>query len=303
MTEFREIIKGTHIDFIGVRKIAFAFSAMLLLLGCIGLVMISLGKANLSTDFTGGTSIHVRFQDTVTIGELRSALMGSDMHDAQIQEVSGTKGFLIKTQFVDTQKENVQDKVYRILSRQLQDKHYEILESNAVGPAVGKTLKQYAIIATVISFIGIIVYIAFRFSFIFGVVATIATFHDVLAMLGIFYILGREMNILFITAILTIAGYSLTDTIVVFDRIREHMVKMKSREDFGNIINSSINEVLSRTIITNLTTFLVTAALAVLGGPVLFDFSLALAIGIFVGTYSSIFIASPLIFMWRGRLR
>lgn len=302
MSEFREIIKGTHIDFIGVRKIAFVFSAILLLFGCLGLLMISMGKANLSTDFTGGTSIHLRFLDAVSIGDLRSALMGSDMHDAQIQEVSGSKGFLIKTQFVDTETENVQDRMNRILSKQLPGKPYEMLESNVVGPAVGQTLKRYAIIATVISFIGIIVYIAFRFNFIFGVVATIATFHDVLAMLGIFYILGREMNILFITAILTIAGYSLTDTIVVFDRIREHMVKMKSREDFGSIINSSINEVLSRTIITNLTTFLVTAALAVLGGPVLFDFSLALAIGIFVGTYSSIFIASPLIFVWSRRV-
>ena len=302
MSEFREIIKDAHIDFIGLRRIAFVFSALLLLLGCIALVMISMGRANLSTDFTGGTAIHLKFQDEINIGGLRSALAGGGMHDAQIQEVSGTKGFLIKTQFVDTQKENIQDRMNDILSKQLPGKHYEILESNAVGAAVGKTLKQYAIIATVISFIGIIVYIAVRFNFIFGVVATIATFHDVLVMLGIFYILGREMNILFITAILTIAGYSLTDTIVVFDRIRERMAKMKSREDFGKIINGSINEVLSRTIITNLTTFLVTAALCFLGGSVLFDFSLALLIGIFVGTYSSIFIASPLIFVWTKRV-
>jgi preprotein translocase subunit SecF len=303
MTEFREIIKGTHIDFIGVRKIAFTFSAALILLGCIGFVMISMGKANLSTDFTGGTSINLRFQDTVNIGELRSALMVNGMHDVQIQEITGTKGFLIKTQLVDTEKENVRDRIYRILAKQLPEKHFEVLESNAVGAAVGQKLKQHAIIAAVISFIAIILYIAFRFNFIFGMAATIATVHDVLAMLGIFYILGREMNILFITAILTIAGYSLTDTIVVFDRIRENMVKMKSREDLGNVINGSINEVLSRTIITNLTTFLVTGALAILGGPVLFDFSMALAIGILIGTYSSIFIASPLIFLWRGRLR
>ncbi|OPY00589.1 MAG: preprotein translocase subunit SecF [Syntrophorhabdus sp. PtaB.Bin184] len=301
MSEFREIIKDTQIDFVGLRRIAFVFSGVLLLLGCIAFAMISMGKANLSTDFTGGTSIHVQFHDTVSIAELRNALVGSDMHDAQIQEVSGTKGFLIKTQFVDTQKENVQDRMNRILPKQLPDKRYEILESNAVGAAVGKTLKRYAIIATVVSFIGIVVYIAVRFNFIFGVVATIATFHDVLAMLGIFYIMGREINMLFITAILTVAGYSLTDTIVVFDRIRERMVKMKSREDFGNIVNGSINEVLSRTIVTNLTTLLVTAALCFLGGPVLFDFSLALVIGICIGTYSSIFIASPLVFIWRRK--
>lgn len=303
MREFREIIKGTHIDFIGLRKMAFAFSAVLLLLGCIGFAMILMGKANLSTDFTGGTSIHVRFFDAVSIGELRSALAGSEMHDAQLQEVSGTKGFLIKTQFVDTQKETAEERAHRILSEQLPGKRYEILESNVVGAAVGATLKRHAIVAAVISFVAIIVYITIRFSFVSGVAATIATFHDVLAMLGIFYILGREMNMLFITAILTIAGYSLTDTIVVFDRIRERMARMKSRDEFGSIINGSVNEVLSRTIITNLTTFLVTAALCVLGGPVLFDFSLALAIGILIGTYSSIFVASPLVYIWGGRLR
>ncbi len=302
MSEFREIIRGTHIDFISLRNISFIFSAVLLLLGCVGLVMVSMGKGNLSTDFTGGTAIHLRFQDEVSIDELRSTLSDGGMHDAQIQEVSGTKGFLIKTQFIDTQKESIQDRMKGIMSKELPGKYYEILESNAVGAAVGKKLKQYAIIATVISFIGIIVYIAVRFNFIFGVVATFATFHDVLAMFGIFYLLGREMNILFITAILTIAGYSLTDTIVVFDRIREHMGKMKSKEDFKNIINDSINEVLSRTIVTNLTTFLVTAALCVIGGPVLFDFSLALLIGIFIGTYSSIFVASPLVFIWRTKV-
>jgi hypothetical protein len=156
------------------------------------------------------------------------------MHDVQIQEVSGTKEFLVKTKFSDTEKEKVQDKVFQILSTNLPGKKYEVLESNMVGSAVGNTLKQHAIIAVVISLIGIIIYIAWRFTFIFGVAATIATFHDVLAMMGIFYVLGREMNILFITALLTIAGYSLTDTIVVFDRIRENMMKMKTKADFGD---------------------------------------------------------------------
>jgi preprotein translocase subunit SecF len=301
--EFREIIKGTNIDFIGMRNKTFIFSAVLLLLGCIGFIMVSMGKANLSVDFTGGTNLHLRFKETVGIGQLRGALMDNGMHDVQIQEVSGTKEFLVKTKFIDTEKEKVQDKVFQILSTQLPGIKYEVLESNMVGSAVGNTLKQHAIIAVVISLIGIIIYIAWRFTFIFGIAATIATFHDVLAMMGIFYVLGREMNILFITALLTIAGYSLTDTIVVFDRIRENMMKMKTKADLGAVINASINEVLSRTIITSLTVVLVIAALLFIGGKVLFDFSLALLIGVLIGTYSSIFVASPLIFLWRKKLR
>jgi preprotein translocase SecF subunit len=300
--KFREIIKGTKIDFIGMRKKTFVFSTILVLLGIFAFIMVSIGKANLSVDFTGGTSIQINFLDKVTIEELRTALMDHGMHDVQIQEVSGTKEFLIKTKLSDTEKEKVQDKMGQIISSQLKDRKYEILGSNMVGSTVGKTLKKNAIIAVALSLVGIIIYVAWRFTFIFGVAATIATFHDVLAMLGIFYALNREMNILFITALLTIAGYSLTDTVVVFDRIRENMAKMKSKSDLGIVINNSINEVLSRTIITSLTVALVIGALLLLGGKVLFDFSLALFIGVFIGTYSSIFVASPLIFLWRKKV-
>jgi preprotein translocase subunit SecF len=301
--KFREIIKNTNIDFIGMRNKTFIFSAVLIILGCAAFVMVSMGKANLSVDFTGGSTLHLRFQEKVSIGDLRNALMGNGMHDVQIQEVSGTKDFLLKTKLADTDKEKVQDKIHQILSTHLQDKKYEVLESNMVGSMVGKTLKQNAIIAIVFSLVGIIIYIWIRFNFVFGIAATIATFHDVIAMLGIFFILGREMDILFITALLTIAGYSLTDTVVVFDRIRENMLKMKAKSDLGAVINASINEVLSRTIITSMTVALVIAGLLVLGGRVLFDFSLALLIGVLIGTYSSIFVASPLIFLWRNKIR
>jgi preprotein translocase subunit SecF len=303
MKPFREIIKNARFDFIGMRNNAFALSAALLVLGCVGFAMISMGKANLSTDFTGGTSLHLRFQELVSIEKLRNSLANNDIHDVQIQEIGGTKEYLVRTKLIDTEKEKVQDRIYHVMSKELSGNRFEVLESNVVGAAVGKTLKRNAIIATVVSLAAIVVYIAFRFNLVFGVAATIATFHDILAMVGIFFLLGREVNILFITAALTIGGYSLTDTVVVFDRIRENMTKMKSREDFGALINTSINEVLSRTIITSLTTFLAAASLAVLGGKVLFDFSLALIIGILVGSYSSIFIASPLIFLWRGRRR
>jgi preprotein translocase SecF subunit len=197
----------------------------------------------------------------------------------------------------------VQDKIGQIIAAQMKGKKFEVLGSNMVGSTVGQTLKKNAIIAVAISLACIIIYIAWRFTFVFGVAATIATLHDVIVMLGIFWALNEEMNILFITALLTIAGYSLTDTVVVFDRIRENMAKMKSKADLGNVISASINEVLSRTLITSLTVALVIGALILLGGKVLFEFSLALFIGVFIGTYSSIFVASPLIYLWRKRVR
>ena len=301
--KFIEITKKTNIDFIGFRNKTFIFSLVLVILGLVSFTMVALGKANMSVDFTGGTQLQVRFNEQVTIGELRKVLTDGNMHDIQIQEVSGTREFFIKTKQSDTEKEKIQDKVNTILSKGMKDKGFQILGSNMVGSTVGQALKKNAIIAIAVSLVCIIIYIAWRFTFIFGVAATIATLHDVLALLGIFYILNREMNLLFITALLTIAGYSLTDTVVVFDRIRENMAKMKSRSDLGNVINRSINEVLSRTLITSLTTLLAIGAILAFGGEVLFDFSFALFIGVFIGTYSSIFVASPLIFLWRKKVR
>jgi len=298
---FIEIVKKTNIDFIGLRNKAFILSFVLVGLGLLAFVMVLLGKANESVDFTGGTALQVRFSAQVPIHDLRVALLQGGINDVQIQEVTGTRDFLIKTKLSDVGQEKVQDKIGKVLSASFKDKKFEILSANMVGASVGKELKKDAVIAIVLAMLCIVAYIWWRFTFIFGVAATIATFHDVLAMLGIFYLLHLEMNILFITALLTIAGYSLTDTVVVFDRIRENMGKMRSRDEFGGVINRSINEVLSRTLITSLTVLLVLAALLVLGGEVLFDFSLALFIGVLVGTYSSIFVASPLVYIWRKR--
>ena len=154
--------------------------------------------------------------------------------------------------------------------------------------------------AIVVSLIAIIIYIALRFEFKFGVAAAIATLHDVLAVLGIFYILNWEINLLIVTALLTLAGYSLTDTVVVFDRIRENLKKAK-RDPLPKLVNNSINEVLSRTIITSLTVVLVLIPLVLFGGDVLHDFSIALLMGVIVGTYSSIFVASPILVVWHAK--
>lgn len=301
--KFVEITKKTNIDFIGFRGKMLVLSLILVLLGVVGFVMVSIGKANLSVDFTGGTQLQVKFAKQVSIGDLRKVLINGGIDDVQIQEISGTQDFFIKTKFSDTEKEKIHDKLNAILSSEFKGTDFQILGSNMVGSTVGNQLKKNAIIALAASLACIVIYIAWRFTFVFGVAATIATFHDVLAVLGIFYVLHMEMNILFITALLTIAGYSLTDTVVVFDRIRENMAKMKSKADLGDVINRSINEVLSRTLITSLTTLIAIGAILFLGGKVLFDFSFALFIGVFIGTYSSIFVASPLIFMWRQKVR
>lgn len=298
-----ELLKNTNVDFIGFRKKAFIVSAILVAVGLYAFLMVSMGKANLSVDFTGGTNLQVRFADQVDIGTLRKILIEGGIGDVQIQQISGTREFLVKTKLSDTEKERIQDKITLILSGYLKNKKFEILGSSMVGPGVGKDLKKYAIIAVGLALIGIIIYVAWRFTFISGIAATIATFHDVVAILGVFYILDKEFNLLIITALLTIAGYSLQDTVVVFDRIRENTPKMKSKKDFGDIINRSINEVLSRTIVTGISTLIALGALMVLGGEVLFDFSFALFIGLIVGTYSSIFVASPIVYVWRKKFR
>jgi preprotein translocase subunit SecF len=298
-----ELLKNTNIDFIGFRKKAFIISAIMILLGIFAFVMVILGKANLSVDFTGGTTLQIRFVEQIDIGTLRKVLTDGGISDVQIQEVSGTKDFFVKTKLIDTEKETIQNKVASIFTAQLPGKKFEVLGSNMVGPGVGKELKNYAIIAVCLALIGIIAYIWYRFTFISGIAATIATFHDVFAVLGVFYILNKELNLLIITALLTIAGYSLQDTVVVFDRIRENMGAMKTRDDLGRVMNKSINEVLSRTIITGISTILALGALMFAGGEVLFDFSFALLIGLIVGTYSSIFVASPLVLLWRKNIK
>ncbi len=299
--EFREIIKKTKVDFIGLRNKAFILSIVLVGLGLFGFVMVSMGKANLSVDFTGGTSVQVRFREPMPIGDLRNALIAGGISDVEIQQVAGKNDFFIKTKLQQAGTQRVQDLIGAVITKAFPGNKFQVLGSDMVGPSVGKTLKQHAIVAVILALLGIVIYIAWRFNFVFGVAATIATFHDVLALLGIFFLLHFEMNILFITALLTVAGYSLTDTVVVYDRIRENMAKMKSRSDLGQVINVSINEVLSRTLITSLTVLLVLAALLAIGGHVLFDFAFALFIGVLVGTYSSIFVASPLIYLWKRK--
>jgi preprotein translocase subunit SecF len=190
--------------------------------------------------------------------------------------------------------------VQEALRAGIKDNPFTVQASTEIGPAIGKDLQNKALLAIAISLAGIVVYIAWRFEFRFGVAATVATFHDVLAVLGVVFVLNKEITLLIVTALLTIAGYSLTDTVVVYDRIRENL-RARRKETLSDVMNASINQVLSRTAMTSITTLLAAAALFLLGGEVLHDFAFALLIGIVVGTYSSWFVASPLIYEWRIR--
>jgi preprotein translocase subunit SecF len=294
-----ELIKNTNIDFMGLKKYAFAFSGLVVLFGLFAIFQIFTGRANLGIDLAGGTSIQVRFEQPVAIDQVRKALAAGGFPEASLQAVPDENIILIKVSARGKEEKMVGEKVVGLLRQGFPSNPQTVESVSEIGPAIGKKLRTDALFALIVSAAAIILYLAWRFEFKFGVAAAVATFHDVIMLVSIFYLLGREMDLLFITALLTIGGYSLTDTVVVFDRIREN-IRLRKRNTFSETINLSVNEVLSRTVITSLTTFMACVALLLFGGVVLKDFSLALAIGIVIGTYSSVFVASPIVAMWRG---
>ena len=295
-----ELIAKTNIDFMGKRRYAFVLSGLLVAFGLFTVVQIVLGRANLGIDFAGGTSVQLNFERPVEIDEARRVLAGGGFSDAELQEFTGTGKLLVRVKRGNTIEEHAATEIQAAFKAALPDDPFVVDSVTEIGPSIGKRLQKDAGLAILLSFVGIVAYIAFRFEFRFGVAAAVATFHDVLSVLGLFTVMGKEINLLLVTALLTLAGYSLNDTVVVFDRIRENLRK-RHRETLAEVMNRGINQVLSRTIITALTTQLVLLALFLWGGEVLHDFALALLIGIVVGTYSSIFVASALVLVWRGR--
>lgn len=292
-----KFLHKTSVDFMKWKNISFAISAALIALGIVGLVQIGRGKANLGIDFIGGTTIQLSFKQPVAVNQARAALEKNGFSGASIQEVGdGKNQILIRLRESD----GAADKVQAMFSRELSENPFEVYSIMEIGPAIGQALQRDALVAIGVSIVAIIVYIAFRFQFKFGVVAAVATVHDVLAVLGIFYLLNKEINLLIITALLTLAGYSLTDTVVIFDRIRENLKRGK-RNFLPKLVNESINEVLSRSVITSFTVVLVLVPLVIWGGEVLHDFSVALLLGTVFGSLSSIFVASPLLVVWQER--
>ncbi|MDO8445018.1 MAG: protein translocase subunit SecF [Deltaproteobacteria bacterium] len=294
-----ELIGKTNIDFTGKRNYAFAFSGVLCLLGIVAIVMIGLGKANMGVDFAGGTSVQLKFEGPVVIDQARKTLESNGLQ-ADLQQFAEGNKLLIRVKKSDIPLGKVADRVVEVFTKEFSANKFVVESSTEIGPTVGKSLQQDALVAVIISMLAIVIYIAWRFEFKFGVAATIATFHDVLAVLGVLFILNTEITLLIITALLTIAGYSLTDTVVIFDRIRENL-RSKAKGALEATINRSVNEVLSRSIITVLTMFIASASIFFFGGEVLHDFSLALLIGLVVGSYSSIYVASPILIVWKTK--
>jgi preprotein translocase subunit SecF len=294
-----EILGKTNIDFMGKRFISFAISGILALLGIIAVIQIARGAANLGIDFAGGTAVQLKFEQAIKIDEARHALESNGLGSAELQEFTQDNKLLIRVKASTTIEEKTAERVMGVFSREFPDNKFVVDSSMEIGPTIGKKLQEDALIAVLISFVGIVIYIAARFELRFGVAAALATFHDVLAVLGVFYLLDKEITLLVVTALLTLAGYSLTDTVVIFDRIRENL-RSRRREDEETIINTAINQVLSRTIVTSVTVIIVLIPLVLAGVEVLQDFSLALLGGVIFGTYSSVFVASPLLLLWPG---
>jgi len=294
-----EIIKNTNIDFLGKRNIAFIFSGIISLIGIFAMVQIATGQANLGIDFAGGTSVQLKFERPVKVHDIRKALEDGGIKDFDLQELTGENKILIRAKNIEIQSGKVSEQVTGVISQKFPDNNFVVDSTTEIGPKVGGKLRADAGMAIVVATIGILIYIAIRFKLNFAVGATVATFHDVTAVLGIFYLLGKEINLILVTALLTIAGYSLTDTVVVFDRIRENL-RIRLKDPVESVMNLSINEVLSRTIVTSLTVLLTSVALFFFGGEVLHDFSLAMIIGLLIGTYSSVFVASPIVLLWGG---
>lgn len=294
-----ELIKKPNIDFMGKKAYAFAVSAVLSAIGILAIIQVGRGSANLGIDFAGGTAVQVKFESPVVLHDVRVALEDAGVKDFDLQDFPAVNKVLIRAKR-HGESAGVADSIISAIVKKFPDKKPVIDSTTEIGPKVGSRLRKDSFYAVLVATLGILVYIALRFQFSFAAGATIATFHDVLAVLGLFYVMGREINLLLVSALLTIAGYSLTDTVVVFDRIREN-IKKTPRDPINSVINRSINEVLSRTIIVSLTVFLTALALFFLGGEVIHDFSLAILLGIIVGTYSSVFIASPTVLFFRGK--
>lgn len=290
-----EFIKpGTHFDFVGKMKIAIGISVALIIISILSVVWH--GGLNFGIDFAGGTIIQVKFTKTAPADVIRKSFQGIHIDDAIIQEI-GQDEVIVRTNQPMTKE--LQTKVGEALTGQFGAGNFDIRRIEFVGPKVGKDLTNKAILAIVFAWIGMLIYIAWRFEFRYALGAITALIHDTIIVVGVLSLLNKEFTLTIVAALLTIIGYSVNDTIVVFDRIRENRKKDLKRR-LGEIINSSVNETLSRTILTAFTVFLVLVALFFLGGPVIHDFAFALLVGIFVGTYSSIFIASPIVLLFEN---
>jgi preprotein translocase subunit SecF len=281
--------ENTKFDFVAVRHIAFIVTTLMLVAT---IVLIFVPGLNFGTDFKGGILIEARGAENVDFGALRKTLDGLELGNVEIQEFGTPKDVMIRMERQEGDEEAQNKAIAKV--RQTMGTTYDYRRVEVVGPRVGSELRKAAMLALGLAMLMIGCYVAARFEWQFGVAAVIATFHDVVVTVGLYAALGLEFDLTAVAALLTLAGYSLNDTVVVFDRIRENLRKNKSAT-LKEIINDATNQTLSRTMMTSLTTLLAIVPLTLFGGPALFGFSLAITWGVVVGTFSSIYVAAALL--------
>jgi len=294
-----QIFTHANYDFVGKRRIAYAISIGFTLLGLAHIAY--KGGLAAGIDFSGGTLIQVRFAQPVKIEQIRSALDGIKLGSAILQRFGDPREYLIRTQLTGEPLEQLTRRTEEALTTAIGK--LEVRRVESVGPQVGRDLQFQALYAVLAGMAGILIYVAFRFDFKGGVAAVIALIHDVIVTLGAISLTNREMSLPVLAALLTIVGYSINDTIVVFDRIRENRGRvLKKGQTIAEVFNTAMNQTLSRTMLTSLTVFLTVLVLYIFGGEVLRDFAFALLVGVVTGTYSSVFVAVPIVVDWENWL-
>ena len=294
-----EIFKRvTEYDFMAKKTMAIVLSSAVILVGIISII--THGGLKYGIDFDGGTLVQLKFKTPPAIEDLRDGLKKVGLGDSTIQEFGSKNHILIRVEKSEEKLEEIGTKVKNGLIGKFQADDILVERVEMVGPKVGKDLREKAILSIIYAIIGIVIYISWRFELQYAIAAIIALIHDVLVTMGAFSLADKEFTLVIVAAFLTIIGYSLNDTIVVFDRIRENM-RRRGKTTLTDVINMSINQTLSRTILTSGTTLLVVVALFLRGGEIIHDFSFALIVGVLVGTYSSIFIASVFLVYWENR--
>ena len=310
-----ELFHSVNVDWLGKKWYFLAFSLIFSVSGIISMaahwahpVGGRRSPVPLGVDFRGGTQVEVQFKQTPNLEEIRRATSDAGIRDASIvnYDIPSHNEVLISLpeQHAETALDTGRQQIENALRAKFGEGTFDIRNVQVVGPTVGRQLEKQATLATLYSLLGMLIYLWFRFQLIYGIAAVIACFHDTLITVGAFALLdsfgikGMEISLTVIAAILTLVGYSMNDTIVVFDRIRENL-RLSRRESLPDVVNRSINQTLSRTVLTSGLTFLTVLSLFVYGGPVLRGFSFALVVGILIGTYSSIAIAAPMLVAWQ----
>jgi preprotein translocase SecF subunit len=296
------ILHNTHIDFIRLWRWSTALIALFIVPG---VILIAISGFRYSIEFTGGTLMQLEFREAPDVGEVRSTLSNAGIPDAEIQTFGSARELVVRAQdeqHVAQQSvgaESIAQRVRNALDARYGENAYKVVRVEGVGPRVGAELRRQALLAVVLSFVATLIYLAWRFEWRFGVAAIVATIHDIIATLAFMKYMNIEISLFVVGAVLTVIGYSLNDKVVVFDRVRENL-KLHRKMSLYDLLNRSVNETLPRTVMTGSTTLATLLALLIFGGEVIRPFSWVLTFGIIVGTFSSIFVAGPVL-LWIER--